>query len=299
MRVLLVAFLMLLPFKAFCENKVVLVTGSSKGIGKAICEQLADKGEIVYGTMRSPDAFDGFKNEKIKVKELDVTKPQQIESIISEIVSEQGRIDVVINNAGYLLLGPCELTDLDQVKSQFDTNFFGSLSVIQAVLPQMRAQSSGHIINMSSTSGFDPIGGFDIYSASKYALEGLTGSMAGYLNQFGINISLIEPGPVKTEITSGMEQGRRVLEDNPYEKFQKNLVSWFQGKIKLSQNPQEVAELVEKVVSQESPKLRYQTNLNGVKRAQNNLVDITGCSTRATKQAFTSELFEQGVNGAL
>ena len=154
MRILLVAFLMLLPLKAFSAPKVALVTGSSKGIGKAICEQLADRGDIVYGTMRTPDRFDGFNNEKIKIKELDVTRPEQIESLVSEIISEQGRIDVVINNAGYLLLGPCELTNLDQVKAQFETNFFGCFSVIQAVLPQMRSQLSGHIINISSTSGF-------------------------------------------------------------------------------------------------------------------------------------------------
>ena len=120
--------------------------------------------------------------------------------------------------------------------------------------------------------------------------------MAGYLNQFGINISLIEPGPVKTEIAMGMEQGHRLVKDNPYEKFQANLVSWFQGKVKLAQNPQEVAELVEKVIYQESPKLRYQTDFNGVKRAQNNLVDITGCSNLETKQTLTNKLFEYCAN---
>ena len=248
--------------------------------------------------MRSPETFDGFENKSIKIKKLDVTKVDQIESVVSEVISEQGRIDVVVNNAGYLLLGPCELTDLEQAKAQFDTNFFGTFSMMQAVLPQMRAQNSGHIVNISSTSGFDPFVGLDMYAASKCALEGLSSAMAGYLNQFGVHISLIEPGPVKTEINQAMTRGSRVPENNPYEKFQKNLVVLLASRQKTAQKPQEVAELVEKVIFQESPKLRYQTNLSGVQRAQNNLVDITGCSTLDVKQSLTKELFGHEENGA-
>lgn len=298
MKKLLMALLLALPVSLYCQPKVVLVTGSSKGIGRAICEELAQKGDIVYGTMRHADGFKGFYNKSIKVKELDVTKPEQIKNIVSEIISEQGKIDVLVNNAGFLLLGPCEKITLEQAKAQFETNFFGAFSLMQEVLPHMREQKKGHIINISSTSGFDPVSGFDVYAASKYALEGLSGAMVGYLGQFGIHISLIEPGPVKTALTHSMELGERQLENNPYQAFTENLTSWYLERVKSAQEANEVAELISRVMTQERPKLRYQTDLNSVKRAQNHLVDITGSAGLNAKQTFVQELFAAHIDGS-
>lgn len=285
-----------LSVNLFCEAKVVLVTGASRGLGRAICEDLASKEAVVYGTMRHPDEFDGFNNSTIKIKELDVTNPEQIQSVISEIVSEQGRLDVVINNAAYLLLGPCEELSLEQVKAQFDTNFFGAFSVMQAALPQMRAQKSGHIINISSSMSYDPVSGFDAYAASKAALEGLSSSMAGYLDQFGIQISLVEPGPVKTDFAKTLEKGERSLENNPYAAFTENLASWCYQMQPLGQEPKEVAQLITRITQSEHPKLRYQTDLKSVQRAQKCLVDITGCQNVHERQSLIKELFEPHID---
>lgn len=299
MKKLLAIFLLAVCLQLNAESKIVLVTGASKGIGKAISERLASHGHVVYATMRSPKNFKGFSDANIIIKELDVTHSEQIQSVISEIIAEKGRIDVIVNNAGYLLLGPCELLTVDELKAQFDTNFFGAVSMMQAVLPYMREQKSGHIINISSTSGFDPLSGFDGYAASKFALEGMSAAMAGYLNQFGIHISLIEPGPVRTELAEAMIQGSRKIEHNPYEQFNKHLIGWYQSKLKVAQYPDEIAEIVEKAIHEDSPRLRYQTNLIGVKRAQDNLVDITGNNALITKQQFVKELFDHPIDGSL
>ena len=280
-----------LSVNLFSDPKVVLVTGASKGIGRAICEELASHGEVVYGTMRHPDQFDGFEHSAIKIKELDVTRPEQIDHVVSEIISEQGRIDVVVNNAAQLLLGPCEELTVGQVKAQFDTNFFGPFTVIQAVLPQMRAQKQGHIINISSVMSYDPIAGFDAYVASKSALSGLSATMASYMGQFGIKVSIVEPGPVKTSFTKTLEKGERHLENNPYEAFTDNLVSLCYQRQPFGQSPEEVAQLVTRITQTEHPKLRYQTDLSSVQRAQKSLVDITGCQSIDAKQSMVKELF--------
>ena len=168
---------------------------------------------------------------------------------------------------------------------------------MQAVLPQMREQQSGRIINISSTSGFDPAIGLDMYAASKNALEALSESMASYLPHFGIEISLIQPGLVKTDLMAHSIEGTRSLAENPYEKFQEHLLQWYNERLDNGQDPHEVAELVEKIMLQKKPKLRYQSNLNAVKRAQKNLVDISGCDTLSPKQVFSNELFEKAIDG--
>lgn len=298
MRKWFLVVLFLIPTLAFTESKVVLVTGASRGIGKSICERLADDGHKVYATMRTPERFDGFENSSIKVKKLDVTNPQEIEKVISEIVAQEKRIDVLVNNAGVIVIGPCEAMTMEEAKAQFDVNFFGVLSMMQGVLPHMRAQKSGRIINVSSTSGFDPAVGLDIYAASKSALECLSESMANYIGHFGIDISLIQPGPVKTDLILNSKSGTKQLEGAPYEKFQAHLVQWYHGRLKKGQNPSEIGDLVSRVISQEKTKLRYQTSLSAVKRAQKNLVDITGCDSLTPKQLFANEMFDRPMDSS-
>lgn len=290
--------LFLLPTLAIADSKVVLVTGASKGIGKSICEKLADEGHTVYATMRKPDRFDGFENPSVQVKKLDVTDNQEIEKVVAEIISKENRLDVLVNNAGFVVLGPCEALTMQEARAQFDVNFFGALSMMQAVLPQMRKQKSGRIINVSSTSGFDPAVGLDIYAASKGALECLTESMANYIGHFGIDVSLIQPGPVKTDLILNSQVGTKELEGAPYEKFQAHLLQWYHGRLKRGQEPEEIGDLVSRVITQEKTKLRYQTSLSAVKRAQKNLVDITGCDSLTPKQLFANEMFDRPMDSS-
>lgn len=290
--------LFLIPTFAVADAKVVLVTGASKGIGKSICEKLADEGHTVYATMRTPERFDGFENPSIKVKKLDVTDTQEIEKVISEIVSEEKHLDVLVNNAGVILIGPCEALTMAEAKEQFDVNFFGAMSMMQGVLPQMREQKSGRIINISSTSGFDPAVGLDLYAASKGALESLSESMANYIGHFGIDISLIQPGPVKTDLILNSKIGTKELDGAPYEKFQAHLQQWYHGRLKRGQDPAEIGDLVSRVISQDKTKLRYQTSLSAVKRAQKNLVDITGCDSLTPKQVFANEMFDRPMDSS-
>lgn len=285
------------PLFLFSDPQVVLVTGASKGIGKAVCEKLAEKGHIVYATMRSPDKFPGFVNSSIRIKALDVTCEEQLKKVVEEVIAEQKKIDVLVNNAGVLSISPCETFTLTEAKDQFNINFFGAFSMMQAVLPKMREQKSGKIINITSTSGFDPAIGLDIYAASKSALETLSESMASYLSHFGVHISLIQPGPVKTDMVTSAKKGSVKLENNPYELFQSHLISWYSERLGSGQNPSEIGDLVDKIMSQENPKFRYQTTPGAVKRAQKNLVDITGCENIKNKQIFSNELFERPIDG--
>ena len=182
--------------------KVVLVTGASSGIGAACAEMLAKRGFVVYGASRNAD----FRPTAYRGLQMDVQDNQSVESAVARVLKEAGSIDALVNNAGCGLAGPVEDTHPDEAIWQMDVNFMGAFRVIRAVLPGMRQRRSGVIVNMSSLGGVFGLPFQSFYSASKFALEGLTESLRHEVGRFGIRAVLVEPGDVKTGFT-----GNRVL----------------------------------------------------------------------------------------
>src|SRR5215207_3504413 len=189
---------------------VTVVTGSSSGIGLATSIALARNGYLTYATMRNLAKRDSIQSIadkqhlRIRVVQLDVTDENSIKSAIQSILSEAGRIDLLVNNAGYVLTGAFEDIGINEIKALYETNVFGVIRVTQAVLPIMRKQGSGRIINISSGAGRIGYPGGSAYVSSKFALEGLSESMAYELEQFGIKTVLVEPGFVRTKIGENM-----------------------------------------------------------------------------------------------
>jgi short-subunit dehydrogenase len=211
------------------HGNVVLVTGASSGIGKSIAEYLMKNGFKVYGTSRNvPDGNgkliategEGF----IKLVQLDVCNEASIIKAVNYVTSQEGRIDILINNAGYGIAGSVEDTDPSEAFGQFDTNFFGVHRMCRNVIPVMRSQKQGLIINVSSVAGLISIPYQSMYSASKYALEAMTEAMRIELSQFGIKVSLVEPGDTKTGFTGSRQNVKAANQDSAYHnKFTKSI----------------------------------------------------------------------------
>ena len=183
------------------ENKVWFITGTSSGFGRALAEEVLAKGERVVATARKPevlrDLVEKYPDTARAVK-LDVTNLEDVKNAISEAVKEFGRIDVLVNNAGYGLVGAIEEASDEQVRRQFDTNVFGVLNVTREALPILREQKSGHVVNIGSLAGISAMGSLGIYSASKFALEGISEALAAELAPLGIKTTIVEPGPFNT-----------------------------------------------------------------------------------------------------
>jgi NAD(P)-dependent dehydrogenase (short-subunit alcohol dehydrogenase family) len=194
------------------ENKVWFITGTSSGFGRILAEEVLAKGDRVVATARKPevlqDLIEKYPDTARAIK-LDVTNLEDVKNSIQEAIKEFGRIDVLVNNAGYALVGAIEEASDEQIKQQFDTNVFGVINVTREVLPVLRGQKSGHIVNISSVVGFTAMPSLGIYSASKFALEGVSEALAVEVAPLGIRTMLVEPGPF---YTGGVE--RAVFADN-------------------------------------------------------------------------------------
>lgn len=246
------------------DKKVAIVTGSSSGIGNAIVLELARNNYITYGTMRNLDKISDLKtiadqeNLKIYFKQLDVTDDNSVKNAINSIVAETGRIDVLVNNAGYGLVGAFEDLSLDEVQKQFETNVFGVIRVTQAVLPTMRKQESGIIVNISSGAGRFGYPTASAYVSSKFALEGLTESMSYEIEPFGIRTVLIEPGVIKTNFFNSMSLARKSKDpDSPYLQMMQVMEKSVTKMLENGTIPQYVAKTVLEAVTSRNPKLRY------------------------------------------
>jgi NAD(P)-dependent dehydrogenase (short-subunit alcohol dehydrogenase family) len=185
--------------------KVWLVTGSSTGFGKKLVEALLKTNAKVVATARNPEALTKeFQHsmDKLLILKLDITKKVERKTAVAEAIKYFGRIDVLVNNAGYGLLGAVEEPTEEEVREQFETNVFGLIFLTQEVLPYMRIQKYGHILNMSSVAGFDASAGFGIYNASKFAVEGLSEALHHESAHLGIKVNIIEPGPFRTDFGS-------------------------------------------------------------------------------------------------
>ena len=188
------------------NSKVWLVTGVSTGLGREIAKVAAENGNIVIGTLRNKDQFADFydlvpgKTHPIK---MDVTSSSDIKTGISEIISEYGQIDVLVNNAGFGLIGAGEEFSEEEARQQFDTNFWGAFNTTIGVLPQMKLQKQGKIVQISAIGGFAPFPGMSVYGASKSAVEAFSASLALEVASFGINVMSVLPGPMRTNFAGG------------------------------------------------------------------------------------------------
>ncbi|WP_452220988.1 SDR family oxidoreductase [Lacinutrix salivirga] len=233
-------------------SKVVLITGGSSGIGKSIGEFLISKGFTVYGTSRTPK---NYPNSQFPIVALDVKKVETIHSAIETIITKEGKIDVVINNAGVGITGPIEEIPMEQMQHNFDTNFFGPIQVINAVLPQMRLQNEGLILNITSIAGFMGLPYRGIYSASKGALEILTEAYRIELKDFNIKMANIAPGDFATNIAAGRYHAP-VTEHSPYKKY-KSVLTDIDAHVNKSSDPIAVAKKVYEVINTKNPKTHY------------------------------------------
>lgn len=192
------------------------ITGVSSGIGRATAQAALARGDRVVGTLRQTAqcaAFEALQPGHAHAVLLDVSDAQRVTQVVDAAFATHGRIDVIVNNAGFALLGSIEETSDDEARRLFDTNFFGTLSVTRAALPNLRRQGGGHIINISSTVGLCGTPGTPLYSASKFAMEGLSEALQAEVAGLGIRVTLIEPGAVHSNFTSGAVEVRHRLPD--------------------------------------------------------------------------------------
>jgi len=234
-------------------NKVVLITGGSSGIGKSVGEFLTSNGFIVYGTSRNPSKIE---NHPFKLVALDVRKVETINNAISEVINNEGRIDVLINNAGMGITGPIEETPTEEMRNVFETNFFGAIEVMKAVLPQMRKQNSGLIINVTSIAGYMGLPFRGIYSATKGALEIVTEAIRMEVKSFGIEVTNVAPGDFATNIASGRYH-TPVFEDSPYKETYQSNLDLMDAHVDSGSNPIEMAEAIYKIINTKKPKIHY------------------------------------------
>ena len=234
-------------------TKVVLITGASSGIGKSIGSFLHDKGFIVYGTSRNPERFT---NSTFPLLPLDVRNTESIHATVQKIIQLSGRLDVVINNAGVGITGPIEEIPSQEIKNNFETNFFGPIEVMKAVLPQMRSQKSGLIINITSIAGYMGLPYRGIYSASKGALELISESLSMEVKPFGISITNVAPGDFATNIASGRFHAP-VIEDSAYEVSYGTTLKMMDEQVDSGNNPVEMAHAILDIIQTENPKIHY------------------------------------------
>jgi len=259
-------------------QSVALVTGSSSGIGFETSLLLARNGYHTYASMRnlgkSKTITEISNREKLplSVIQLNVDDDKSVKDAIYRIENEQGRIDVVVNNAGYLLIGSLEELSIEEFKEQFETNFFGAIRVIKEVLPIMRRQRVGTIVNISSLAGRVGLPLNSPYVSSKFALEGLSESMAYEIEQFGIKVVLLEPGYIKTNVANSFKTGKNVVvtaannkNNSPYAEFTQNRIATLGPSVKAGLDPIEVAKVILKSATSENPDLRYLIGEGAVK----------------------------------
>ena len=234
-------------------SKVVVITGGSSGIGKSIGEYLVTKNYKVYGTSRNPE---NYRSSKFPILKLDVTQSDSIQKAINEVIKIENRIDVLINNAGVGITGPIEEVPDSEIKSNFDTNFFGPITVIKAVLPKMREQGSGLIVNVTSIAGYMGLPYRGIYSASKGALELLTEAFRMELKGFNIQMTSIAPGDFATNIAQGRYHSP-VLANSPYKYPYSNTLNMMNDHVDEGMDPLIMAKMVHKIINTRRPKVHY------------------------------------------
>lgn len=239
---------------------VILVTGSSTGIGQEAALQLARNGHQVYASVRNPDTADELKQKiaaeglSAKLIKLDLLNAESINNAVAQIIEEAGQIDALVNNAGVGGGQAVELTEEDEVRDIFETNYMGNVRVLRAVIPHMRKQKSGRIVNVSSLAGQVIMGCHAHYSAMKCAFEGLSEALAMEMAEFNVKVALIEPGVVLTPIWG---KGSLPEGENPYVNSLMRLGRFFEFGLERPALPQECAEAIADAIESDKPKFRY------------------------------------------
>ncbi len=274
-------------------KRVWLITGSSTGFGRILAEQLLAKGETVVATARKPaqveDLVSQYPDRAIALS-LDVTNSQQVRAAVDQAIATYGRIDVLVNNAGYGMMGAIEEVTDDQVRQQYETNVFGALDVMRAVLPHMRRQRSGNILNLSSVGGVVSFPGAGIYCSTKFALEALSEAMAKEVAPLGIKITLVEPGAFRTDFN-----GRSlVITENrisDYDDVTGNFLQWVRDMDgNQPGDPAKAAAAMIQVVESEIPPLRLPLGADAVRAIETKLAavqeEVNTCREVAVNTAY-------------
>jgi short-subunit dehydrogenase len=236
------------------SQKVVLITGGSSGLGKTTGIYLAKKGFKVYGTSRNPESYPDFNH--FPLLEMDVRKSDSIANALNSLIAAEGRIDVLINNAGVGITGPLEETPEEAIADNFEVNFYGPLRVIRETLPKMRAMNSGFIINITSIAAYMGLPYRGIYSASKSALEVSTEAYRMELKGSGIQMCTLAPGDYATNIASGRYH-TPVLEGSPYAEPYGKTLDLINAHVDSGKDPEEVAEKIYTILKKSYPSVHY------------------------------------------
>lgn len=239
-------------------KKVILITGASSGMGKSTAHNLHQKGYKVYGAARRTDKMKDLEKIGVEILQLDLTNDDSIVQAVDAILKKEGRIDVLVNNAGYGSYGSVEEVSIEEAKRQFEVNMFGLARITQLVLPTMRKQKSGRIVNISSMGGkiYTPFGAW--YHATKFALEGWSDCLRLELKQFGIDVVVVEPGGIQTEWGEiAMEHLKKVSGKGPYENLANKVLAG-SAKSNAKLTPVEVlGREIAKAATHKNPKTRY------------------------------------------
>jgi NAD(P)-dependent dehydrogenase (short-subunit alcohol dehydrogenase family) len=235
------------------RSPVVLITGTSSGIGQAIAGAFVAKGFEVFGTSRNPQRTEPIAG--VELLALDVSDAASVTAAVSTVIERAGRIDVLVNNAGVGVFGAAEESSIAQAQELFDTNFFGLLRVTNAVLPHLRAQRSGRIINIGSVLGFLPAPYGALYAASKHAVEGYSESLDHETREFGVRVSVVEPGYTDTAFDANAADPDSPIES--YVPLREHVKATLIKSVRTGDDPSVVARVVLKAATSRIPKLRY------------------------------------------
>ncbi len=244
-------------------SKAILITGCSSGIGWATAGRLADAGWKVYATARDVDKIAPLERSGCGVLPLDVTDEDSMISAVEEVERQEGAVGVLVNNAGYSQSGAVEAVPMDKVRDQFETNVFGLVRMCQLVLPGMRRQGYGRIVNLSSMGGKLTFPGAGFYHATKHAVEAMSDALRFEVEGFGVKVSVIEPGLIRTGFAHAAVGSMDGSEDGPYAGFDEAVAratteNYERGPIsRLGGGPEAVAEAIERAISAQSPRSRY------------------------------------------
>ena len=234
--------------------KVVFITGGSSGIGKAIGEYLSLKNYTVYGTSRNPSQITS--DFPFTLLKMDVTQPDSISEAVATIIEKERRIDVLVNNAGIGITGPIEETPNTEIQRAFETNFYGPINVMKSVLPQMREQGGGKIINITSIAGYMGLPYRGIYSATKAALEITTEAFRMETLQFGIYMTNVAPGDFATNIVAGRYHSP-VLENSPYKDAYGKTLQLMNDHVDAGEDPIKMAKVIHEIIETSHPRIHY------------------------------------------
>jgi len=245
-------------------SRAILITGCSTGIGRATAERMAAKGHTVYATARRIDSIGDLERAGCHTLSLDVTDEASMRSAVAAVEEAEGAVGALVNNAGYSQSGAVESVKLEDIRAQFETNVFGLIRMSQLVLPGMRSQRSGRIVNVGSMGGKLTFPGGGVYHATKHAVEAIRDAMRFEVKGFGIDVALIEPGLIKTEFASAavgaLHSG--TVDEGPYAEFNQLVgaftVGAYEGPTaRLGGGPETVAKAIERAITSRRPRARY------------------------------------------